>query len=283
MSNIKMYKRGKYWTADLRPYGIGRVATGQMDKTKARQMAKRMLQGIETGVTLTAAMNRAWHEHYVNMKSGYNVFSQMKGLRELHGDTQLDDITTPMLVDWRQGMLDRGLAAKTVNRYLSLVSKVLNLSTYWGYIDAVPTIPLLPEGSGRVRVVTDEEFATLNTILCGIGHQDVSELVNFLLDTGCRVGEALRITPEARESALMSGRWTVWETKGGKPRTIPLTDRARRALQLHGWAGMKNADLTRVWNFARGQMGLDKDPEFVPHALRHTRASQLVNDGHDLY
>ena len=284
MSKIKMYKRGKNWTADLRQYGIGRVATGQQDKAKALQMAKRMLAGIEVHQTLGDAMKRAWHDYYRHTKGAYNVHSQMKQVtgRGWYA-TQLEDIDTPLLIKWRTEILEAGRSAKTANRYLSLLSKVMNLSTHWGWLEAVPVIPLLPEGwSGRIRVITDEELDDMHQLFM-VRDPWMKGLTSFLLDTGCRLGESLRITPDARESALQSAKWTIWETKGGKPRTIPLTGRAHAALLEFHWAGKRNVDITRAWNWARGKLHLDKDPEFVPHALRHTRASQLVRDGHDLY
>jgi integrase len=37
------------------------------------------------------------------------------------------------------------------------------------------------------------------------------------------------------------------------------------------------------WKSTRKKMGLEKDTQFVLHALRHTCASRLVNKGIDLY
>jgi len=34
-----------------------------------------------------------------------------------------------------------------------------------------------------------------------------------------------------------------------------------------------------AWNWARNKMGLKKDKEFVIHAVRHTFATRLVNEG----
>jgi integrase len=39
----------------------------------------------------------------------------------------------------------------------------------------------------------------------------------------------------------------------------------------------------KAWAWAREQMGLKNDTEFIIHALRHTCASRLVNAGVDLY
>jgi integrase len=39
----------------------------------------------------------------------------------------------------------------------------------------------------------------------------------------------------------------------------------------------------KAWAWAREQMGMKDDFEFIIHALRHTCASRLVNAGMDLY
>ena len=39
----------------------------------------------------------------------------------------------------------------------------------------------------------------------------------------------------------------------------------------------------KAWAWAREEMGLKEDKEFIIHALRHTCASRLVNKNIDLY
>ena len=39
----------------------------------------------------------------------------------------------------------------------------------------------------------------------------------------------------------------------------------------------------RAWQWVRAEMHLERDEEYVMHALRHTCASRLVNAGIDLY
>ena len=44
---------------------------------------------------------------------------------------------------------------------------------------------------------------------------------------------------------------------------------------------MKSYQVSTAWNWARKKMGLEQDEQFVPHALRHTCASRMVNKGVD--
>lgn len=47
-------------------------------------------------------------------------------------------------------------------------------------------------------------------------------LTTVLLDTGARVAEALKLAT-ADYDTRPGGLLTFWETKGGKPRSVPLT------------------------------------------------------------
>ena len=42
---------------------------------------------------------------------------------------------------------------------------------------------------------------------------------------------------------------------------------------------IKQFEVNRTWSSIRDQMGLTDDKEFVPHSLRHTCASRLVQRG----
>ncbi|MBO6638045.1 MAG: site-specific integrase [Roseitalea sp.] len=106
----------------------------------------------------------------------------------------------------------------------------------------------------------------------------------FLIDTGARVGEALGL----KHGDVHNGRATFWITKSGRSRTVPLTDRAVSALAdqarqpggpFHGVAYQK---FLYHWNAVKRDMGLKDDAQFVPHMLRHTCASRLVQAGIDL-
>lgn len=112
-----------------------------------------------------------------------------------------------------------------------------------------------------------------------------ADLSVFLVNTAARFGEAV----QARWSDFTDSTVTFWETKAGLPRTIPLTDAARAAADRqheHSPVGpfvdIKYANFLYAWKKARKQAGLEKDPQVVPHILRHTCASRLVQAGVDI-
>src|SRR5690606_27121458 len=83
-------------------------------------------------------------------------------------------------------------------------------------------------------------------------------------------------------------RATFWLTKSGRSRTVPLTARARAAVEANTgrgqgpFIGIKQYQFRAVWNDAKKQVGLGDDPDVVPHVLRHTCASRLVRGGIDM-
>ena len=82
---------------------------------------------------------------------------------------------------------------------------------------------------------------------------------------------------------------SIWINKGDRPRSIPMTKRVAAILKKRQEdKRQKPFNLTiyqsdKAWAWARKQIGLKDDNEFIIHALRHTCASRLVNKGIDLY
>jgi len=82
---------------------------------------------------------------------------------------------------------------------------------------------------------------------------------------------------------------TFWLTKNGNPRTVPLLKPAQEALEYTkslGWSkpfeGMTYNVYYSRWRRMRRHLNLQDDPDFVPHVLRHTVASEFVMRGVDL-
>ena len=87
---------------------------------------------------------------------------------------------------------------------------------------------------------------------------------------------------------MQAGRASFWITKSARSRTVPLTKRAMSVVKipkkgLEGpFAMLRQAPFRIIWNDAKMEVGLSDDVQVVPHALRHTCASRLVQGGIDL-
>ncbi|MGH7754101.1 MAG: site-specific integrase, partial [Gemmatimonadales bacterium] len=119
------------------------------------------------------------------------------------------------------------------------------------------------------------------------GWEDAADAYAVLIDTGLRTGElfSLADTDVNLKGASLAIRAT--NAKSKKARGVPLTDRARGILKsrLGGgkpFGGFTEGSFRHKWDRLKGYMKLADDTGFVPHALRHTCASRLVQAGVEL-
>ena len=179
-----------------------------------------------------------------------------------------------------------GLSDSTINRRLSALSKMLTFAYERGYIVRKPKIDRKKEPEHRIRYITEDEEKELLAFFHHIGQPDMADLCVIGIDTGMRMGEILRVEPRDLSNGLVS----IWQTKSNKARSVPLTTRAaevftRRAAQkpeskiFEGWSHFR---VRHYWDQARRHLGLMRDPQFVPHAMRHTFCSRLVQRGVDI-
>ncbi|RUV28575.1 tyrosine-type recombinase/integrase, partial [Mesorhizobium sp. M7A.F.Ca.MR.148.00.0.0] len=73
--------------------------------------------------------------------------------------------------------------------------------------------------------------------------------------------------------------------------TIPMTERVKEVIKLPSTEGrrpkgpftkLSQAQFRAIWNDAKAEVGLGADDQVVPHILRHTCASRLVQGGIDI-
>jgi len=146
-------------------------------------------------------------------------------------------------------------------------------------------IERLREPRGRIRWVTaTEEFKILSD-LRAVDRPVMADFVEILLDTGMRTGELLRL--EWRDVDFDRRVIRLWNTKNDKPRSVPMTRRAAAALSRQLMDGPYVFTFTQhqfrhVWDAMKKRIGLADDSQFVPHCLRHTCASRLVQRGIDI-
>lgn len=177
----------------------------------------------------------------------------------------------------------RGNSNATVNRKLSALRKLLGKALKMGEITSLPEFRRLKERAGRIRFLSYEEEDRLFAALRARSAL-YADLAAFLVDTGARLGEAIGL----RWNDVEAGRATFWLTKSGRSRSVPLTRRAQQAILDRAgcakgpFAGVRQPQFRKVWHEAKAEAGLGADADVVPHVLRHTCASRLVQGGVDL-
>lgn len=190
-----------------------------------------------------------------------------------------DDLIDFLIIFFRK----KNNSNATINRKLSALYKLLRKAERSGIITKLPSYVRLPEKNQRIRFLTKLEEEMLFDLLY-IKNKLHADLCTFLIDSGARVGEALAL----KHGDVVNGKATFWITKSGKSRTVPLTERAQAAVERHQYAAggpfaaVKYQNFLYDWHRAKKACGLEDDKQVVPHILRHTCASRLVQAGIDL-
>jgi integrase len=259
--------------------------------------------GISIGALFELALPVIYMEHKSlrSVQTNYRMvckhFGEDCDVREIDTEACDDFITACRKRRWIAKGSERRLSGKTINRYMSVLSKLLRFAKDRHYIAEMPKIATQKERAGRVRYLTpDEEQRVLASFAASSHPWDtiMCDLVAVILDTGLRHGEAYRIRD--MDVNLSGNTLSVWESKSDRPRTVPLTTRAhailRRRLNQSGYVfgdlseggrdpGVALYRAITRWNLMKRRIGFAGDKEFVIHALRHTTCTRLFQAGRD--
>ncbi len=188
------------------------------------------------------------------------------------------------------------VSACTVSNELSVLRHMLRLGMRWGYLDRTPDIEMPKKPEGRLRYLDEDEIGKLLGACARSRNPYLAPIVTLALNTGTRKAEILGLTWERVELAAdygLSARLTLYRTKSGKPRGVPLnadaiaalaeveTDEARRQGPVFKrrdgttWGQIRTAFTTALTR--AGIAG------FRFHDLRHTFASHFMMRGGNLY
>ncbi len=244
---------------------------------------------------------------------------QLKWFKGEIGAYTLADTTPAKIVECRDKLLTelsentgKTRSPATVVRYMAALSHAFTIAVYeWGWLDDTPMRkvkkPALPRG--RIRFLSDDTTGPDGKKIDGersrlLKASEASKnpylhtVVVLALSTGMRQGEIMGLTWENVD--LHQCRATLYETKNGEIRVIPLSGKALELLKAHskvrnlqtsllfpgkpirgenGKVAYKPVDLRAPWMAAMKKVGIE---DFRFHDLRHSAASYLAMDGASL-
>lgn len=197
-----------------------------------------------------------------------SVWTNLEEADEIMGRPKLEDVNTALVEDYKH-TIGQLVAPATVNRKMVCLHKLLKWAYQREYIARMPVFPWNKEDNTRVRWLKPEEEEQLFKLL----PPAISAFCEILVHTGMRRGELLRLKPED-----IDGNYArLWVTKSGKPRSVPLNDRAMELCKQWLPFTFTQFVLNYEWNKAREAMGLADDRDFVLHMLRHTAATRMLD------
>lgn len=209
-----------------------------------------------------------------NERSALRIADEL--LTRIGPETYIAKIDRQMVKRLVDQLRKDGNSVQTVNNKMAILSKLLKHAIDEDLLDDVPAIPFGKRPQGRIRSLSADEEQTIRSHLSA----EYASLFDFLLYTGCRVSEALKL--EWTDVSLDVNReaCTFWRTKTDRPRTVPLASRAKQALVVWQGQGKPFATIAydpfkKAWNRAKEKAGLGHDKQVVPHVLRHTCATRL--------
>ena len=294
---------------------------GTLTFTQAQQKAAEWFKEVERAgghVTPPLSVDEAMEHYLANyLARGGKDERGLRNTIKVHiapalGDRLVAALTSKTLTDWHHGLAaapaklrtapnakrpnvrkpqdadDRRARRSTANRVLTALKAALNLAYRDGRVssdDAWRRVkPFTRVEAPRIRYLTDDEA----TRLINACEPDLRALVAAALLTACRYGELARL--KVRDLDAAAGILHIREAKGGKPRTVPLSDEGVRFFTGVAVGKAGNSLLLdrrgEAWGDSHQRRRLVEAcaaariaPAISFHVLRHTVASRLLRRG----
>jgi integrase len=196
-------------------------------------------------------------------------------------DYTMADLTPQDFAKWRDARAEQ-VTANTIRNDLGFIQalynvarKEWNLSSLNNPVDGIKK-PAQPSGRDR-RLMAGEEERLIQSANLSDYRAWMPRLIILALETAMRLGELLSL--EASNIDLNARVALLPDTKTGKPRRVPLSNRAAECLKDIGEGRLfpiPRSSMEKAWDVVR-QMAQVKDLKF--HDLRHEAASRLFEKG----
>lgn len=294
----------KYGRTKQARIGHPNTLTLEEARGKARQIKSQALMGLDFGaeqekLKATPSMNLFFEEQYLPYVKGYkrswktDEAMYVNKIKALWGNMKLCEITRQDIELLRSNFNKVGFKPATINRYTALIKYIFSLAEKWEVIEKSPArdVSKLEENNIVERYLSTRETESLLKALRACKHTTVPDLIEFLIVTGARKGEATQAKWGYMD--FEKGLWVVPLSKSGKSRQIVLSEAAMEILERrrglvkdseYVFADLKTGEPLNnfywVWDRIRKAAGI---PDVRIHDLRHNFASVLVNGGRSLY
>lgn len=216
-------------------------------------------------------------------------------IQQAFGETRLDQLNRHKVQLFHTALRDQhGLSPASADHHLKVLRRALNVAVHWEVITSNPLqgIKQFNADNSVEHYLDAEELDRLLAVLRSDSNQMVCMICLYLLNTGCRLNEALQAKWSDIDRANKLWRINAETAKSKRKRVVPLNDGALRILERLGTEGdydhlfvnlrtrQPYTTIMKVWSRLREKAGF---PKLRIHDLRHQFASTLVSGGRTLY
>ena len=199
----------------------------------------------------------------------------------------LREIKPAMIEQYKAKRIGAGRAPATINRELSVLSKLFTLAVRHEKADLNPcqSVERFALDNERVRYLTEDEEQRLFQAMGE--NQQLKDIVTVALHTGMRRGEIFNL--KWFDLDFDRGLIQVRKTKTKLNRVVPMNARVREVLNQQtrtsefiftsDKTGGRLKDVKKAFNTARVEAGI---PDFQLRDLRHSCATRLSDRGEEL-
>lgn len=302
---MPVYPKGEKWRVVVWHRGVRHdwVQEGTKDEARQFEAVKRVELRATDPSTATRTVPKlsefcagAYRTHamrHLKARTWTNRVYTLANLIAGLGELKLTDLGTGHIEKYKGDRIASGLRPSTINDELKVLRAVLAYARQLGVQAAQPTIKDVPTHGIRRRVTawTGAEVSRLIKHVRALS-REIEPLVVFLLNTGCRKGEALALEwthVDLKRRLIFIEPSEEWQPKDGEPRQIPISDallpyleRKRRSKR---WV-FPSSDgerfvywPQRAFDRAREAAGLQGGP----HTCRHTFATHFLQGKPDMF
>ncbi len=236
--------------------------------------------------TLSEATRVVYKRRKNGTKSATNFLIGMKHNIKALGDLPVNKITRPM-VNKMMDILkqEHKNSNAVVNQKMGYLRVVLQEMEEDGFIEMIKFPKPRPTKNTKVHYLTkDMEIELLDYLLIN-EYREAKDIVECLIDLGCRVNELLGL--EKRFVDFDNNQINFNDRKNDQAVAVPMTYRVKDILSYHCYDlkdfdkvfSLNYSELNAIWQKARNDLGYADKKFYTIHLCRHTCASRLVQRG----
>ena len=237
--------------------------------------------------TLSEATRVVYKRRKNGTKSATNFLIGMKHNIKALGDLPVNKITRPM-VNKMMDILkaEHKNSNAVINQKMGYLRVVLQEMEEDGFIEMIKMPKPRPTKNSKVHYLTEDmERELLSWLNCMQRNREAKDIVECLIDLGCRVNELLGL--EKRFVDFDNNQINFNERKNDQAVAVPMTNRVQSIIRRY-YREVKDFDrlftlnyseLNAIWQKARKDLGYADKKFYTIHLCRHTCASRLASAG----